>query len=69
MKYSKSKDERSSEAREHIAKFKSKTRMKRLTIDVPIELHTAIKVDCARRGAKMADVIRDLLERKFGKVS
>jgi hypothetical protein len=41
--------------------------MKRFTIDVPAELHTRIKVECARRGLKMADVIRDLSEREFSK--
>jgi hypothetical protein len=38
---------------------------KRFTIDVPLELHSRIKVECARRGLKMADVLRDLLEREF----
>jgi len=41
--------------------------MKRLTIDIPAELHTATKVACAQRGAKMADVIRELLETQSGK--
>jgi hypothetical protein len=41
--------------------------MKPFTIDVPAELHTRIKVECARRGLKMVDVIRDLLEREFSK--
>jgi len=41
--------------------------MKRLTIDVPIDLHTAIKVNCARKGVKMAEAIRDILESEFGK--
>jgi hypothetical protein len=39
--------------------------MKRFTIDVPIDLHSRIKIECARRGLKMADVLRDLLEREF----
>ena len=39
--------------------------MKRLTIDINKSLHTAIKTECARRGVKMADEIRDLLERHF----
>ena len=39
--------------------------MKRLTIDVPASLHTRIKVDCARRGVKIADEVRTLLERHF----
>ncbi len=42
------------------------SRMKRLTIDVSAELHSAIKVDCARRGIKMADAIRDILASEFG---
>lgn len=40
-------------------------RMKRFTIDVPVSLHTRIKTQCARRGVKMADELRDLLEREF----
>lgn len=40
-------------------------KMKRLTIDVPQELHSKIKVACALRGAKMADEIRAILEREF----
>lgn len=39
--------------------------MKRLTIDVPVGLHTRIKSQCALRGVKMADEIRELLERHF----
>ncbi len=39
--------------------------MKRFTIDVPVSLHTRIKTQCAMRGVKMADVLRDLLEREF----
>ncbi len=39
--------------------------MKRLTIDVPRSLHTRIKMQCAERGHKMADVIRELLNEQF----
>ena len=39
--------------------------MKRFTIDVPVTLHTRIKMECARRGIKMADMLRELLEREF----
>lgn len=38
---------------------------KRLTLDLPISLHTRIKVICAGRGVKMADEIRKLLEQHF----
>jgi hypothetical protein len=41
--------------------------MKRFTIDVPVELHRRIKTQCAMRGSKMADAIRELLEREFPK--
>jgi len=39
--------------------------MKRFTIDVPESLHRRIKAQCAMRGAKMAIVIRGLLEKEF----
>ena len=35
--------------------------MKRLTIDVPIDLHIRLKTGCAMRGEKIADVVRALL--------
>lgn len=39
--------------------------MKRLTIDVSVSLHTRIKSQCALRGVKMADEVRELLEKHF----
>ena len=39
--------------------------MKRLTIDVPASLHSAIKMACASRGAKIADEVRELLLDKY----
>lgn len=39
--------------------------MKRFTIDVPAALHTRIKIECARRGVKMADMLREMLESEF----
>ena len=39
--------------------------MKRLTIDVPLGLHKRIKTQCAERGTKMADAVRELLEEQF----
>ena len=38
---------------------------KRLTIDIPKSLHTAIKTTCATRGTNMADEIRELLSQHF----
>jgi hypothetical protein len=39
--------------------------MKRFTIDVPATLHKRIKSQCAMRGLKMADMLRELLEKQF----
>lgn len=39
--------------------------LKRLTIDVPATLHRRIKSQCADRGLKMADEIRELLDKHF----
>lgn len=38
---------------------------KRLTLDIPSSLHGRIKSQCALRGEKMVDVIRELLEEHF----
>jgi predicted DNA binding CopG/RHH family protein len=40
-------------------------RMKRLTIDVSATLHARIKSQCALKGVKMNDAIRELLEKYF----
>jgi predicted DNA binding CopG/RHH family protein len=40
-------------------------RMKRFTIDVPESLHRRIKAQCALRGVKMADYLRQALENLF----
>ena len=39
--------------------------MKRLTIDVPESLHRSIKTQCAQRGTKIADEVRELLLQKY----
>lgn len=44
-----------------------KEKMKRLTIDVPESLHRLIKAECAMRGTKIADEVRELLLQKYGK--
>ena len=41
-------------------------KMKRLTIDVPEELHRKIKTACAQRGTKIADEVRELLLQTYG---
>ena len=42
--------------------------MKRLTIDIPETLHRAIKIQCAVRGTKIADEVRELLQKKYGNI-
>ena len=39
--------------------------MKRFTVDVPENLHRRIKAECALRGVKMADYLRQTLEKLF----
>ncbi|MDE0878986.1 MAG: plasmid partition protein ParG [Sphingomonas bacterium] len=39
---------------------------KRLTIDIPADLHRRIKSQCALRGTKIADEVRELLLQKYG---
>jgi len=39
---------------------------KRLTIDIPADLHRRIKSQCALRGTKIADEVRELLVQKYG---
>ncbi len=41
--------------------------MKRLTIDIPLSLHQRVKSQCALKGEKMADAVRELLNQHFGK--
>lgn len=40
---------------------------KRLTIDIHAALHRAIKMQCAMRGTKVSEEIRELLLQKYGK--
>jgi hypothetical protein len=37
-------------------------KMKRLTIDLPETLHQDFKIHCTKKGLKMADVVREMLE-------
>ncbi|HAS87479.1 MAG TPA: hypothetical protein DCS31_11925 [Candidatus Competibacteraceae bacterium] len=47
----------------------SVTSTKRLTIDVPANLHARIKASCAMRGTKMVDEITAILQDKFQQLS
>lgn len=40
--------------------------IKRLTIDIPVSLHRTIKAQCAMRGTKIVEEVRELLIQKYG---
>jgi hypothetical protein len=40
--------------------------MRRLTFDIPDSLHRQIKAQCAMRGTKIADELREMLREKYG---
>ena len=42
-----------------------KERIIRMTIDVSESLHRRVKGQCAARGVRMVDVVRDFFEREF----
>jgi hypothetical protein len=42
--------------------------MKRLSFDIPAELHTAFKADCALRGVKMVDDLRQVIEARVAEL-
>ena len=44
---------------------KKTVKMKRLTIDVPVELHTQIKLKATEQGVTMAELLRSLLSERF----
>ena len=37
----------------------------RFTLDVDADLHTRMKIECARQGNMMSDVLRAILKREF----
>lgn len=43
--------------------------MKRLTIDLPEDLHRELKIHAARQGVKMADLVRDWVRQGVNKES
>jgi hypothetical protein len=61
-------EKKEDETTERILPTQAKTdkeSIKRLTIDIPEELHRRVKSGCALRGEKIADVVRELLEQRF----
>ncbi|MDF7630728.1 plasmid partition protein ParG [Erwiniaceae bacterium L1_55_4] len=53
------------ENRGNVSENPEQEKMKRLTIDVTESLHKAIKSACANRGTKIADEVRELLQKKY----
>jgi predicted DNA binding CopG/RHH family protein len=49
------------------AKSIESIKMKRLTLDISEELHRSIKLQAVTQGISMVDLLRDLLERTYGK--
>jgi hypothetical protein len=43
----------------------SPPRMKRLTFDIPAELHMRLKIACAREGKDMAEALRELIAQRW----
>jgi hypothetical protein len=39
--------------------------LKRITVDVPLSLHTRVKIDCATRHTNMAAEIKGMIERRW----
>lgn len=44
-------------------------KMKRLTLDIPEELHRAIKLRAVQQGVAMADMLRAVLQELYGQAS
>ena len=39
--------------------------LKRITVDVPLSLHTRVKIDCAARHTNMATAIKEMIEQRW----
>lgn len=44
---------------------RKKVSIKRLTLDIPEKLHRKLKMQAAREGRTMADIVREIMEEKF----
>lgn len=55
---------RSSQQAESWVQDKAGEPVKRLTIEIPAQLHAQVKAACALRGVKMKDLVRTLLEQE-----
>lgn len=52
-------------AEDKVAQPKDKEPTRRMTFDLPVSLHTRMKVTCAKRGVEMATVLREMIEKGF----
>jgi len=43
----------------------TRRQMKRLTFDIPADLHTRMKIGCAREGRDMAEALRELIAQRW----
>jgi hypothetical protein len=57
-------DEDRSSAR-GIGADRTAARTRRLSVDLDQDLHARVRMECARRGVFISDVVRVLLEREF----
>lgn len=56
---------RANEAFEALGLSPKPEKTKRVTADIPISLHSRMKLECCRRDVAIADVVRRLLESEF----
>jgi hypothetical protein len=47
------------------APIAEKEATRRVSVDLPLSLHTKLKLHCVQSGALMADYVRDLIAREF----
>ncbi len=48
-----------------VAPVVEKEATRRVSVDLPLSLHTKLKLHCVQSGALMADYVRDLIAREF----
>jgi hypothetical protein len=47
------------------SRIETREKKKRLTIDIPIALHTKLKITAVKRGETMAEIICNILEKEL----
>ena len=56
---------RATEAFEALGLSAKPEKTKRITVDVPVSLHSRVKLECCRQDVAITDVVRRLLEAEF----